>query len=81
MRYEAPGTVKAAVTLLSQARGSARILAGGTDLLVQMKTDRIAPDLLIDVKRISGMHDILTKGAASASAPPSPASSSASTRP
>ena len=62
MRYEAPGTVKAAVTLLSKAGGSARILAGGTDLLVQMKTDRIAPDLLVDVKRIPGMRDITPKG-------------------
>jgi carbon-monoxide dehydrogenase medium subunit len=36
----------------------ARVLAGGTDLLVQMRTDRIAPDLLVDVKRIPSMRAI-----------------------
>ena len=38
------------------------MLAGGTDLLVQMKTDRIAPDLVVDLKRIPGMRDITAKG-------------------
>ncbi|MGH6961018.1 MAG: FAD binding domain-containing protein, partial [Dongiaceae bacterium] len=62
MRYEAPTTINAAVKLLAGKGGLARVLAGGTDLLVQMKTDRIAPDLLVDVKRIPGMRDITAKG-------------------
>src|SRR5882724_2226344 len=57
MRYEAPTSINAAVKLLG-GKG----LGGGTDLLVQMKTDRIAPDLLVDVKRIPGMRDIAAKG-------------------
>ena len=62
MRYEAPTSINAAVKLLAGKGGLARVLAGGTDLLVQMKTDRIAPDLLVDVKRIPGMRDITAKG-------------------
>jgi carbon-monoxide dehydrogenase medium subunit len=58
MRYEAPTTINAAVKLLSGKAGLARVLAGGTDLLVQMRTDRIEPDLIVDVKRISSMRTI-----------------------
>lgn len=58
MRYEAPTTINAAVKLLAGKAGVARVLAGGTDLLVQMRTDRIAPDLIVDVKRIAGMRTI-----------------------
>ncbi len=58
MRYEAPDTIKAAVGLLSKARGTSRILAGGTDLLVQMRSGMIEPDLIVDIKNIPGMHDI-----------------------
>lgn len=60
MRYEAPTTINAAVKLLAGKAGVARVLAGGTDLLVQMRTDRIAPDLVVDVKRIAGMRAIAT---------------------
>lgn len=62
MRYEAPTTVNAAVKLLAGKAGNARVLAGGTDLLVQMRTDRIAPDLIVDIKRIAGMRAIASKG-------------------
>jgi carbon-monoxide dehydrogenase medium subunit len=61
MRYEAPTTITEAVKLMSGRAGLARVLAGGTDLLVQMKTDRIEPDLLVDVKRIPGMRTITEK--------------------
>ncbi len=51
MRYEAPETLDRAVALLA-SEGNARILAGGTDLLVQMRTDVIDPAVVIDIKRI-----------------------------
>src|SRR3989304_1759043 len=54
MRYEAPSSVDQAVALLAGATGEARVLAGGTDLLVQMRTDLIEPALLIDIKGIAG---------------------------
>jgi carbon-monoxide dehydrogenase medium subunit len=58
MRYEAPRTLESAVALLAGAQGSAQILAGGTDLLVRMKSGVSEPDLVVDIKRIDGMHAI-----------------------
>ena len=52
VRYEAPETLQAAVALLAGAAGTARILAGGTDVIVQMETDLIEPELLVDIKKI-----------------------------
>jgi carbon-monoxide dehydrogenase medium subunit len=62
MRYEAPTTVKSAVALLAGKAGQARVLAGGTDLLVQMRSGRLEPDLVVDIKRIPGMRAIASKG-------------------
>ena len=56
MRYEAPETVSAAVGLLKKAKGTTRVLAGGTDLLVQMKSGFVEPELLVDIKRIPEMR-------------------------
>jgi len=53
MRYEAPDSVEGAVALLAGATGDARVLAGGTDLLVQMRADILDPDLVVDIKKIS----------------------------
>jgi len=64
MRFEAPTTVNAAVKLLAGKAGIARVLAGGTDLLVQMRTDRVAPDLIVDVKRIPGLCTVTAKSGA-----------------
>jgi carbon-monoxide dehydrogenase medium subunit len=53
MRYEAPDSVEGAVALLSAAAGEARVLAGGTDLLVQMRADVVDPELIVDIKKIA----------------------------
>lgn len=58
MRYEAPETLDAAVSLLVRAGGTAKVLAGGTDLLVQMKSGAQEPDLVVDIKRIPEMRKI-----------------------
>ncbi len=58
MRYATPQTIDEASKLLAQTDGTVRVLAGGTDLLVQMKMDMIAPDLLVDIKKIDGLGDI-----------------------
>jgi carbon-monoxide dehydrogenase medium subunit len=53
IRYEAPATVAAAVKLLAAAKGTAKVLAGGTDLLVQMRADVVEPSLIVDIKKIA----------------------------
>ncbi len=60
MRYEAPESVEKACQLLADDVGHARILAGGTDLLVQIKTDVLDPSLLIDIKKIQELREINT---------------------
>jgi len=52
MRYEAPETAEGAAALLA-ATADARILAGGTDLLVQMRSDVVDPALIVDIKGIT----------------------------
>ena len=52
MRYAAPDSLEGAVALLAAAQGEARVLAGGTDLLVQMRADVLDPDLIVDIKKI-----------------------------
>jgi aerobic carbon-monoxide dehydrogenase medium subunit len=58
MRYEAPSSLDQAVALLAAEHGEARVLAGGTDLLVQMRTDVIEPVLLVDIKGIAETRQI-----------------------
>ena len=59
LRYEAPKTLAEAVALLSGAKGRARVLAGGTDLLIQMRTGRIQPELLVDIKAVPELSEIV----------------------
>ena len=58
IQYQAPEDLAAASALLAGAGGKARILAGGTDLLVQMKFDVVEPTLLIDIKNIAETRTI-----------------------
>jgi len=58
LTYAAPTTVDEAVKLLSGASGLAKVLSGGTDLLVQLKSGRVRPDLIVDTKRIPGLIGI-----------------------
>jgi carbon-monoxide dehydrogenase medium subunit len=58
LRYETPATAEAAAALLAQATGPARVLAGGTDMLVQMRSGRVKPALIVDVKKIAEMTSL-----------------------
>src|SRR5262245_4199943 len=58
MRYERPHSIEDAVGLLAASKGTAAILAGGSDLLVRMKGGFVEPDLIVDIKAIDGFDEI-----------------------
>ena len=58
MQFVAPKSVEEAVGILAAEAGLTRIVAGGTDLVVQMGSGRVSPALLMDVKRIAALRAI-----------------------
>ena len=58
LSFTAPTSVDEAVKILAGADGLAKPLAGGTDLLVQLRSGRIRPDIIVDTKRIPEMIGI-----------------------
>lgn len=59
MKYLTPASFAEAASLARDASGVTRFLAGGTDVLVQMRADIVTPDTLIDIKHIDGVRDII----------------------
>lgn len=58
MQYHSPRTLDDAARMLSAQDGECRILAGGTDLLVRLRSGLTEPDAILDIKRIHGMREI-----------------------
>jgi len=58
IRYLAPQTLDEAIGAFAAAGSAARILAGGTDLLVQMRAGIVRPGLIVDIKKIAEMTAI-----------------------
>ncbi len=56
--YCEPTSLQEAIALLADYGDRAKILAGGTDLLVHMKMERIAPQAVISIHRLSGLDRI-----------------------
>ncbi len=56
--YETPRSVREAVDLLSEAGDRARPLAGGTDLLVQLRARAYDLDLVVDIKNIPEFNEL-----------------------
>jgi carbon-monoxide dehydrogenase medium subunit len=54
--YFDPKTVRQALRLLQKHQGTAKVLAGGTDLFLRMRHRALMPDVIIDVKRIKALH-------------------------
>lgn len=52
--YEAPTSLSAALALL--ANGSAKAMAGGTDLIDQVRLGRHSPDVIVDVKKLPELN-------------------------
>lgn len=59
--YEEPSTLPEALNILSELRSEAAIIAGGTDLIVNMKKGSVGPGIMISLKRIKGFRGILRK--------------------
>src|SRR3979411_1381662 len=58
IRYLKPRTLDEAISAFAAAGSAARILAGGTDLLVQMRSGAVRPGLIVDIKKIAEMTTI-----------------------
>ena len=56
--YHAP-TSRDEVVALMAANPAAKVLAGGTDLIVQMRSGRAAPSAIIDLKNVSAMRAVM----------------------
>ena len=50
--YARPSSLDEAVALLAERGPEARVLAGGTDLIIRLRDGSMAPSLVVDVKRI-----------------------------
>src|SRR3990172_9808462 len=56
--YIEPTTLEEASSALSAREVAGRIIAGGTDVLVQIKEEKLAVDLLVSLARIPGLRSI-----------------------
>ncbi len=59
--YYAPTTIDEACSLLSHYGTKAKVLAGGTDLLVNMKKKLLSPDHIISLNKIEGLGEATTQ--------------------
>jgi len=61
--YHTPTTVEEALTLLASYEGRARVIAGGTDLLLDIRHGHMPrPDALVDITRIPGIAALRQDG-------------------
>lgn len=58
LRFEKPTTMAQATALLAESPGQTAVLAGGTDLLVALRSGTSRPRLVVDIKGIPGMEQI-----------------------
>src|SRR5438067_11631818 len=56
--YAAPRTVAEALALLAEKGDRARVLAGGTDIIVQVREGRREVELLVGVKAIAEANEL-----------------------
>ncbi len=56
--YLVPVSVSEALKMLASHKGQARIIAGGTDLVLQMDSGEKSPQILVDITHIDAMKQI-----------------------
>ena len=57
-KYFRPQTIPEALKILEEFQGKARLLAGGTDLILQIRNRETEPKALVDITRIPGLDEI-----------------------
>jgi carbon-monoxide dehydrogenase medium subunit len=57
-KYYRPQSIPEALKLLEESGGHARIIAGGTDLIPQIRNKEKEPKVLVDITRLSGLNEI-----------------------
>jgi carbon-monoxide dehydrogenase medium subunit len=57
-KYCAPANLQEAIGLMARHKDAANLLAGGTDLIVMMRTRRKRPDFVIDVKKMPELSEL-----------------------
>jgi carbon-monoxide dehydrogenase medium subunit len=64
MRFEylEPESIEEVLTILSQYQGKSKIIAGGTDLMLQMRNKAIKPEYVVDITRIPGLDRVTFDG-------------------
>jgi len=60
--YEIPTSVEEALAILAQYGGRARLIAGGTDLIIELQEGKRQVECLVDITRISGLNRIDRQG-------------------
>jgi len=58
--YERPTAIRDVVGLLGVHGPAARLLAGGTDLIIRLRDGSIRPDVVVDVKRVLDLSDAIS---------------------
>jgi CO/xanthine dehydrogenase FAD-binding subunit len=61
IEYARPETLAEAVAVLDRYGPRARLLAGGTDLIVALRDQSIWPDVLVDAKRVPELRSAITE--------------------
>jgi len=62
--YKCPNTIEEAIELLWQAEGKAKVIAGGTDLVIGLRSGDHTPQSIIDITRIEELRKIGEKNGA-----------------
>ncbi|MGD2178324.1 MAG: FAD binding domain-containing protein, partial [Anaerolineae bacterium] len=61
--YYEPAALEEAVSLLAQHGHRAQVMAGGTNLIVWMKMEQVAPMVVVNVGKLPGLEGITTSAA------------------
>jgi len=56
--YEGPKTIEEALSFLEKYKGKAKVIAGGTDLMTQIRDGNISPEFVVDIGEIEGLDYI-----------------------